>query len=42
MNQGAGGAFIAKSMEIYLHYTRIPLQINYLDVIDVQNLDRYG
>ena len=42
LNESAGGAFRAKNMEIYLHYTRILLQINDLDVIDVQNLDRYG
>ena len=42
LNEGAGGAFIAKNMKIYLHYTRIPLQINDLDVSDVQNLECYG
>ena len=41
LNKGAKGAFIAKNMEIYLHYTRILLQINDLDVSDVQNLDCY-
>ena len=42
LNEGAGGASIVENMEIYLHYTRILLQINDLDVSDVQNLECYG
>ena len=37
LNEGAG-----ENMEIYLHYTRILLQINDLDVSDVQTLDCYS
>ena len=35
LNEGAGGASIVENMEIYLHYTRILLQINDLDVSGV-------